>query len=265
MDIRDARDTLKNIEHLSAHWTYSSFKEAIANIENWMDVALEGTLRKSKYKKTKENITRRFEEGKYTPKKIQQYARALEDSRDSRYLIPYCLVQYLACKTRANAFHSQGLTAQAYSNIIAMSFYAGILSETAEANRGSLPDYTEDPVRKIIASTAANATHTGAKQVQLKVEELILSEKPTDGWTSKKAAATAIEPLLIEYYYIEKVSKNNKAEFELKPKLDLNFKLNLRASALHDRILKWMGTGKEGVQKIREAIESTLRPKTKKS
>lgn len=259
------KDAIKQQEQLSAHWTYNSFDDAIANIDDWVNYALKAVLYEKKYQDIKENITRRFNDGRYTDKKLKLYALALENSRDIRYLLPYCLAQYLACKTRAEEFHSQGLTAQAYSNVIAMSFYAGMLTENAEANRSFLPDYTEDPVRKIIASTAANATHTGAKQVQLKVEELILSEKPKDGWTSKKAAATAIEPLLIEHYYIEKASKNNKAELELEPKPDLNFKLNLRASALHDRTLKWMGTGKEGVQRIREAIESTLRPKTKKS
>ena len=49
--------------------------------------------------------------------------------------------------------------------------------------------YISDPMRVKIASEAAEATHAGTKKVQRMVREIILSDKPSAGWRSKKPAS----------------------------------------------------------------------------
>ncbi|MBV5580715.1 hypothetical protein KUT97_09775 [Pseudomonas aeruginosa] len=68
---------------------------------------------------------------------------------------------------------------------------------------------------------------------------------------------------LIKQLYMPTPSSDGKEE-SYEPRPDLSFKLNLNATSLHERILKWMSAGKEGVGEINKAIQTTLRRKTNK-
>jgi hypothetical protein len=255
----------KELENFRAEWTFNSleFTNSVAHADGWLDYALK-ILYGDKAITLKENVIQRLEDGKYTKKKLIQYENAIANNcRDIRYLSPYFLVTYFVAKNRAEKFYSEGLIAQAFSTLSLMYFCAGSLVERAESERGATTAYMEDPIRIDTATTAANATHAGSKVVQDKVIELIKSKDPKDGWTTRKAAATAIEKSIIELFYIPNpdISKRNGDTYIPRPGLD--FSLNLQASALHDRILKWMGKGLEGVTPIHQAITAALKQKLK--
>lgn len=255
----------KELESFGAQWTFSSleFENAIALADDQLDHALK-TLYGKKALPLKESVIQRIEAGKYTKKKLTQYEKAITGNcGDIRYLFPYCMVLYFVAKSRAEQFYSEGLIAQAFSTLSLMGFCAGRLVERAESERGATTAYMEDPIRIDTATTAANATHAGSKVIQDKVIELIKSNRPPDGWTTKKAAATAIEKSIIELFYTPNNDASKKNGDIFIPRDDLDFSLNLQASALHDRILKWMGGGHEGVTLLHQAITETLKPKLK--
>lgn len=251
----------KELESFGAQWTFSSleFENAIALADDQLDHALK-TLYGKKALPLKESVIQRIEAGKYTKKKLTQYEKAIADNcGDIRYLFPYCMVLYFVAKSRAEKFYSEGLIAQAFSTLSLMGFCAGRLVERAESERGATTAYMEDPIRAEIATIAANAAHAGSKVIQDKVTELLYSERPPSGWTTKKAAATAIEKLIIAIFYIPNNDASKKNGTIYIPNPDLDFNLNLQASALHDRILKWMSKGGESVTTIHQAITATLK------
>ncbi|CAM3948265.1 hypothetical protein [Ectopseudomonas alcaliphila] len=248
-------------EHIHS-WTKDSFEGAVEFIESWLDYALKKMYGKQKGLELKEKIQQRIRSGKITNDKINKYWKVIEDGdRDTRYLYPYLITLYFVAKAKAEDFHRKGLIAEAFSTTSLMSFCVGSLTENVETNIVGIPDYMEDPLRTKIANRAASATHAGSKIVQNIIANLILQESPDEGWPSKKAAATHVEKILIKQLYIPTPSSDGKEE-SYEPRPDLSFKLNLNATSLHERILKWMSAGKEGVGEINKAIQTTLRRKT---
>ncbi|MDF3195244.1 hypothetical protein [Pseudomonas sp. 1928-m] len=249
-------------EHINS-WTKNSFESTVELIESWLDYALKKMYGKQKGPELKEKIKERIRNGKITIDKINNYWEVLENGdRDARYLYPYFLTLYFVAKSKAEDFHRKGLITEAFSTTSLMSFCVGSLTENVETNTVGVPDYTDDPRRAKIANDAVNAKHIGTKAVQKMVVDLLSEKRPSGGWASNKAAAAKIEKALISQLYI--ASQTTSADEETyKPRPDLGFKLTLKATALHDRILKWMGTGKEGVPEINNAINTTRQNRAK--
>lgn len=259
LTLEEIPDDLSN--HINA-WTKNSFEDAIASIESWLDYALKKMYGQKKAFELKENIQQRIRHGKITNAKINKYWEVIEDGdRDTRYLYPYLITLYFVAKSKAEDFYRRGLITEAFSTTSLMSFCVGSLTENVETNIVGIPNYMEDPLRTKIANQAASATHAGSKIVQKMVADLIYQESPKGGWPSKKAAATHVEKILKEQLYTPTTSSDEKDLF-YKPRPDLTFKLNLNATSLHERILKWMSAGKEGASEINKAIQTTLKIKS---
>lgn len=246
---------------LAAHiqpWTKTSFEDAVALIESWLDYALKKMYGQAKGLKIKEEIEQKIRNGKITNDKLNTYWQIIEDGdRDTRYLFPYLITLYFVAKAKAEDLYRKGLIVEAFSTTSLMSFCVGSLTENVETNIVGIPDYVEDPLRARIANRAASATHAGSKIVQKMVADLIWKESPNGGWPSKKAAATHIEKILIKQLYKPTSSSDDRKSYEPRP--DLGFNLNLNATSLHERILKWMSAGKEGVLEINKAMKKTLK------
>lgn len=262
MDIKDIPEGL--LDHMD-NWLKDSFEDTLDHMDGWIKYSMESVYTKNKWTAVLDDIKNKIITGKLTADHISEYHELIEDSgeRDNRYLHPIYLTGYLVARARAKQHHSEEDILKTMSALCCLSFYAGAMYESSQLNRAGVPTYTLDPKRSKISAVANEATHSGTNKVKNMVADLISKNCPAIGWHSRKVAAISIAEILIEQLYIPKnpPPPPNSEEETLTPRPDLDFKLNLKASTLHERILKWMGAGEEGVTEINRAINSTLKSK----
>ncbi|EPY8494708.1 hypothetical protein ACXG98_001884 [Pseudomonas aeruginosa] len=264
MDIKDIPEDL--LCHMD-NWLRGSFEETLDYMDGWINFSIESVYTKNKSAAVLDDIKDKIRTGKLTTEHISEYHELIEDSgeRDNRYLHPIYLSGYIVARARAKQYHNEKNHEKTMSALCCLSYYAGAMYESSQLNRAGVPTYMFDPKRVKISSNANDAAHAGTNIVKKMVTDLIIEERPDKGWYSRKVAAAQVAEILTRQLYIPKDPPpplNSKEETHI-PRLDLEFKLNLKASSLHERILKWMGAGEEGVDEINKAIKSTLKSKAK--
>lgn len=260
MDIKDIPEDL--LCHMD-NWLHGSLEDTLNYMDGWINYSMEVVYTKNKWAAIIDDIKNKIRTGKFTTEHISEYQDLIDDSgeRDNRYLHPIYLSGYIVARARAKQHYSEKDYEKTMSALCCLSFYAGALYESSQLNRAGVPTYILDPKRSKISSIANDATHAGTNIVKKMVADLLLEERPNDGWPSMKVAAIHVAEILTKQLYIPKnpLPPIDSKEEPYTPRPDLNFKLNLKASSLHERILKWMSAGKEGVDEINKAIKSSLK------